>query len=282
MLLGDYYVKHYQRRNKLTGDLLPFKNYDDYFEKDFSQPHQIFEWCEKNSRPEVQKYLLEILRKRIDKKNLDYGPTYLDLCSANVPSVDFYKSYFGSYTEACRQCGVKPLLGGHLPKEFWNDYSNTYILIDSREKKPLYFKKSETAKLDVGDYGVTGPLYDYTFVDRKNFTDFCSTVTNHYQRFARELQRCKDMGCYLFVVIDHKFEHMDERNKGNYKKFKLDYVYHNMRELQHEYSNSCQFIFSGSRKQSIHLIPKLLVMGKKLWQTDMQYFWSQYLNHELD
>ena len=26
-LLGDYYVENYQRKGKLTGDLIPFKNY---------------------------------------------------------------------------------------------------------------------------------------------------------------------------------------------------------------------------------------------------------------
>lgn len=281
MLLGDYYVKHYQRRNKLTGDLLPFKNFEDYFEKDFSQPHQIFEWCEKNPRPEVRSYLLDLLRKRVEKKSINYGPSYLDFVSAGMPSVDAYKEYFGSYTEACKECGVKPLLGSHLPKEFWKDYSNVYILVDTREQKPLTFKKSEIMKLDVGDYAVTGPLYDYTFVDRKSFTDFCGTLTVSYNRFAKELDRCRELGCFMFIVIDEKFEDMEETNKRSYKKFKLDYVYHNMRSIQETYSDCCQFVFSGSRENSIEIIPKLLVMGKKLWKTDIQYFWAKYLNNDL-
>jgi hypothetical protein len=281
LMLGDYYVKHFQRRNKLTGELLPFKNCEDYFDRDFSRPEQIFEWCEKHSRPEVQTYLLELLRKRINKKNLDYGPTYLDLASAGYPSVDFYKKYFGSYTEACRQCNVKPLLGAHLPKSFWGNYSNYNILIDTREQKPLEFNKSSVMKLDVGDYAVTGSLYNYTFVDRKSFTDYCTTVTAHYNRFAKELDRCRKLGCYMFVVIDQKFEHMEEKNKKHYKRFNLDYVYHNMRELQAEYSDCCQFVFSGSRRMSSLLIPKLLILGKQLWKTDIQYFWSNFLNYEL-
>jgi hypothetical protein len=51
-----------------------------------------------------------------------------------------------------------------------------------------------------------------------------------------------------------------------------------MRELQRQYSDCCQFVFSGSREKSQELTPKLLVMGKKLWKTDMQYFWSKNLN----
>ena len=33
--IGDYYVKHYKRRDLFTKDLLPFKNYEQYFENDF-------------------------------------------------------------------------------------------------------------------------------------------------------------------------------------------------------------------------------------------------------
>ena len=40
----------------------------------------------------------------------------------------------------------------------------------------------------------------------------------------------------------------------------------------------CQFLFSGSRKMSEEIIPRLLYKGKEVWSTDMQYF----LDHELD
>ena len=278
LFLGDYYVKHFQRRNKLTGELMPFKNYKSYFEKDFLYPREILEWCDSNPDEEVKEYLIEILAKRIEKKSLDHGPTNLDLITAGLPPVDLYKKYFGSYTKACEKCGVRPLLYKRLPKEFHGDFSNVQILIDTREQKPLVFKNSKNQKLDVGDYGVKGELYDYTFVDRKNFADFCATMTVHYKRFAKELDRCRDLGCYMFIVVDEKFEGMDEVNKKSYKKFKLDYVYYNMRELQNEYSDCCQFLFSGSREYSSFLIPKLLILGRNLWEIDMQYFWSKLLH----
>ena len=127
MLLGDYYVKHYQRKNKLTGELLPFKNYKDYFEKDFSQSHQLMEWIDKADDFEVKDYIIKLLHKRTMDKAIDYGPTELELISAGLPSVDIYKKYFGSYTYACEEVGIKPLLGEKLPKGFYNDYSETKI-----------------------------------------------------------------------------------------------------------------------------------------------------------
>ena len=277
MLLGDYYVKHFQRKNKLTGDLLPFKNYEEYFEKDFSQPHQLKQWCDTESFGVVKNYIIELLNKRIKTKNLKSGLTSIELWTSGLPDIDVYKKYFGSYTDACKNCLVEPMFNSKLPKEFWNDYSNINILVDTREQQPLKFKKSSILKLDIGDYAVGGSNYNYTHVDRKSFGDFCATVTHSYSRFAKELDRCRSLGCYLFVVIEAPLHNMDEYNKQSYKRFNLKYVFHNMRDLQREYSDCCQFVFSGSREASVEIIPKLLVMGKLLWKTDIQYFWSKKL-----
>jgi hypothetical protein len=278
MFLGDYYVKHFQRKNKLTGELLPFKNYKDYFAKDFSQPHQLMEWCKCTGDQEVKEYIAQLLKKRTEEKGLSMCPTEIELLSSGLPGIAVYKKHFGSYTEACSFCSVKPLLDKNIPKEFNNDYSKTKILIDTREQQPLSFENSEPFKLDVGDYGVTASDYDYTFVDRKSFGDFCGTVTVGYSRFCKELDRCRSLGNYMFIVVETAFEDMEEENMNSYKRFKLNYVYHNMRELQRNYKDCCQFVFAGSRDLSIELIPKLLILGKKLWSVDMQYFWSDYVS----
>ena len=277
MLLGDYYVKHFQRKNKLTGELLPFKNYEEYFEKDFSQSHQLKQWCDTAPFGAVKSYIIDLLKKRIKSKNLKSALSSVELLTIGLPDIDVYKKYFGSYTDACKECLVEPMFNSKLPKEFWNDYSNINVLIDTREQQPLKFKKSSILKLDIGDYAVGGDNYNYTHVDRKSFADFCATVTNSYNRFAKELERCRSLGCYLFIVIEAPLHSMDDYNKQSYKKFNLKYVFHNMRELQREYGDCCQFVFSGSRDLSVELIPKLLVLGKSLWKTDIQYFWSKKL-----
>jgi hypothetical protein len=275
MLLGDYYVKNFQRKNKLTGELLPFKNYEEYFEKDFSQPHQLMDWCKISPFVTVKNYIGDILDKRIKAKNLKSGLSSIELWTLGLPDIDVYKKYFGSYTDACKYCLTEPMFNSKLPKEFWDDYSDAKILVDTREQKPLIFKKSSILKLDIGDYAVSGNNYNYTHVDRKSFEDFCSTVTVSYNRFAKELDRCRSLGCYLFIVTEAPLYSIEDYNKKSFKKFNLKYVFHNMRELQREYSDCCQFVFSGSRTASVELIPKLLVLGRSLWKTDIQYFWSK-------
>ena len=275
MLLGDYYVKHFQRKDKLTGELLPFKKYDQYFNTHFINADNMREWCQTAPREEVEDFVINFIKDKLTSKDIKAGPPAVYLQTADLPDMDLCKELFGSYTQTCKKFGMLPMLSGQLPKSFSKDFSNTPILIDTREQQPLQFKNSEMIKLDVGDYGVSGDNYDYTFVDRKSYQDFCATVTTGYNRFVKELERCKSLGCFLFVVVEVAFDEMASENAQGYKKFKLDYVYHKMREIQAGYSDCCQFVFSGSRDNSEKLIPKILVLGRQLWNVDLQYFWNK-------
>ena len=60
----------------------------------------------------------------------------------------------------------------------------------------------------------------------------------------------------------------------------MDYVLKQIKEISHEYARSCQFIFVDTRERASAIIPRLLVYGKEIWQTDMQYFLDQ--KNELD
>ena len=48
-----------------------------------------------------------------------------------------------------------------------------------------------------------------------------------------------------------------------------------MRLLMHEFADTCQFIFTGNREKSEHIIPKLLKLGRTMWGVDVQYFLDQ-------
>ena len=279
-LLGDYYVENYQRKDKLTGDLIPFKNYKQYFSTEFINKRNMNKWCDQAPKEEVKDFIISVLQKKLSAKGICSGPPSTYLQTSNLPDIDLCKKIFGSYKDTCKQLDMKPMLSRSLPKDFSKDYSDTRILIDTREQKPLHFTNSELLKLDVGDYAVAGDLYDYTFVDRKSYQDFCSTITNGYNRFIKELERCRSMGCYLYIVTETAFDNMWAINKRVFKKFKLDYVYHRMREVQANYTDCCQFVFSGSREKSEELIPKILVLGTELWEVDLQYFWDKQLKKD--
>lgn len=277
--LAEYYTKYYPRNNLLTREPLPFKNKEQYFDRDFANRKQLLDWCAKTPDAQVKEYILELLDRRIKRKELKFGPSHVELKTSDMPTVDLYQKHFGSYSKACDLVGVKPLFSTRLPDEWQNPVpDDVKIFIDTREQQPLEFDNSESLKLDFGDYAVGSNHYDYTYVDRKSETDFKSTLSkNSLSRFRAELQRTKDFDSYLFVVTETDMSTMEKRNKWSPHTSNMKYIYHNMRVLAHDFSGHCQFIFTGSREQSQQLIPKILTLGKKLWNVDLQYYISNQL-----
>jgi hypothetical protein len=277
--LAEYYTTYYPRKNLYTGDPLPFKNKEQYFERDFSNREQLLNWCRENSDEIVRDYILGLLKRRIKSKDLKFGPSHLELKTSELPTVELFQKHFGSYTKACELAGVKPMFGSRLPDEWQNKVSDDVkIFIDTREQQPLEFANSESLKLDFGDYAVGSDHYDYTYVDRKSETDFKSTLSkNSLERFRAELQRTKDFDSYLFIVTETDMSTMEKRNKWSPHTSNMKYIYHNMRVLAHDFAGHCQFIFTGGREQSQEIIPKILTLGKKLWNVDLQYYISKKL-----
>ena len=273
MYVGDYYVKHYPRFNKLNGNPLPFKKKEEYFANDFINRSQLVKWCESAPDEEVKDYILELGKKRIERKKYKNAPFHLELLKRQLPDLDVYKKHFGTYTNACEAMGVKPIFYKGMPKEFVNDVA-VEVLIDTREQQALEFNKSTILKLDFGDYTLGGDDFTNTFVDRKSAGDFLSTFGGQVDRFRREMERCVELDSYMYIVVEKSLEAIEKEavfTKGR-RAPKLGWVFSNLISVQHEFAGNCQFIFTDSRKHSEELIPKLLYLGKKLWNVDVQYF----------
>ena len=273
----EYYVKHFARKNLLTGELLPYKDYNSYFEHDFVNAQQLNKWCKDSPSDIVKPYILAKLQKRKDEKGLEFAPSYLDLKLSRMPNVAIYREHFGSYSLAAKSIGLKMWNKDKLPENFDEIPSDLEILIDTREQKPLTFANSKELKLDLGDYTIKN-YYSYTYVDRKSSSDFKSTMTIGYERFKREMERAREFGCFIFVVIEASISQIYAEN--NYKQFhkaNIEFIWHQLKEMQREYKDCCQFIFSGGRERSEYLIPRILFHGKKLWRVDMQYYVDEVL-----
>lgn len=287
MDLAAYYTKFYPRVNKLTQELLPFKDKYSYFNTDFSTRAQMLKWCRLNKgNQEVKEYILRQLKNRIDNKQLKYAPNHLELIINDLPSIDIYKDNFGGYEQACQELGLEPLYNKGIRNEkiflsLNKKMEQIPILIDTREQKPLCFVNSKEHKLDFGDYTVGGDSYNYTYVDRKSENDFKGTLGTGYNRFRNELARARQFNSFLYIVIEQSLPQLIKNN--NYLKSKkrkgasnLKFIFHRMRLLTHEFKNHCQFIFSGSRSNSELLIPNLLYYGQGLWNVDIQYYLDKY------
>lgn len=275
MYVADYYVKHYPRFNKLNGNPLPFKNKEEYFQNDFTTRAQLIKWCETADQGEVKDYIVKVAKDRIKNKKYKFMPCHLELENRQLPGIDLYKKHFGTLSQACEAIGAKPIFYKGLTPEFYNDF-NEEIIIDTREQKPLKFPKSKIMKLDFGDYTLAGDKFSNTYVDRKSATDFLGTFGAGYERFRREMERCKDINGYMYIVVEKSLENVKKelyfQAKRGRRAPRLDWIVSNLIKIQHEFADNCQFVFTDSRAQSETLIPKLLVLGKKLWKTDLQYY----------
>lgn len=275
ILLAEYYTTYYPRYNLYTGELIPFKNKDQYFNTFFSDNVELEKWAATAEHEHVQQILLLMLKNRIISKNLKYAPNHLELKLLNLPEIEIYKTFFGSYTEACRRLQVEPLLNKSIKSKFLKEnknLNNIEILIDTREQNPLKFLNSKSHKLDFGDYTATGKYYNKTYIDRKSETDFKSTMTVGFDRFKKELKRAVDFDSFLYVVVESSTEKIIRNNNFAPHKSNLTFVWHQMRVLSHEFAKRCQFIFSGGRKRSENLIPILLDAGPEMWGSDIQYY----------
>ena len=79
---------------------------------------------------------------------------------------------------------------------------------------------------------------------------------------------------YMYIVVEKQIKDIKKEAifiRGR-KVPKLDWVLSNLIKIQHKFSGNCQFVFTNNREHSEELIPKLLYLGKKLWDVDVQYF----------
>jgi len=273
MYVADYYVKHYPRFNKLNGNPLPFKKKDEYFENDFINRSQLIKWCLSAPDSEVRDYILELAKRRVKQKKYIHAPFYLELIKRQLPDLDLYKKHFGTYTKACELMGAKPIFYKGMPKEFKQDV-DVEVLVDTREQKPLKFPKSQILKLDFGDYTLGGKDFSNTFVDRKSSGDFLSTFGGQVDRFRKEMKRCVELDSYMYIVVEKSIKAIEKEavfTKGR-RMPKLSWVFSNMISIQHEFAENCQFVFTENRIHSEEIVPKLLYLGDKLWNVDVQYF----------
>lgn len=270
---AEYYCKYYPRYSLFYKKQIPYKNKKEYFKTEFLDVQEFLLW-EKNEKQEIVKQkILEMLQARIKEKEYQYAPFLNELISLNLPSINIYKKYFGSYNSACQAIGLEPLFNKNIPKDFNNvDLSDIEVIVDTREQDPLEFKNIKIEKLFVGDYLLNKKEYSYTFVDRKAESDFLGTMTSGLSRFEREIEKAVGLDGYLFVVIESNISKIKYNHKKFHRKTSLEYVFHNMRYLSHKYARRIQFIFTGDRDKSLDIIPKLLYHGGKLWQVDLQYF----------
>lgn len=277
--LKQYYEIHEPRKNLLTGANIKFdpkKGYKEYCKKDFANKSQLNKWCEITPENLVRPYILSLLKNYANKRKITTAPCCIDFeTSKTLPAMSHYVRIIG-YEESARACGLS------LPFDYSEEAANLIIkplpmFVDTREKYPFKFYDGTdliTHKLDVGDYCLSGDNFNKIFIERKSESDFKSTMSNQIERFEKEIIRCRDMGCYMFVVVERKISRILSDNFFGGFSYNLDWVFHNTKKLQRKYKDCCQFVFAENKKGAARATQALLQNGPAIKNQDINFYYS--------
>lgn len=280
LLVQEYYVKYYPRKDPYSGQQVPFKNKKQYFETVFLSQENLKAWFAAQSLNIQKNYCLTFLKNRIEKKNLKYAPSQMELRSIIGPSIPTFLKLFGNYNALCEELGAKGRFLYDIPQfKPVEKLENVKIRIDTREQMPLLIDyETECKKLDFGDYSFNDmALCNSISLERKSLPDAISTFTTNVERFKRELGRAKEANGYLIVLIECPISSFCNYLKlglvDRHIKIPPEAVLHNMREMIQE-NNNIQFLFVSSREIAAQLAPKLLFNSEICKKYDLQFLYD--------
>lgn len=279
LTISAYYYKYYPRFDKYDGKLIQFKNREYYLTSDFNSRANLSAWFNRVGPAESKQYVRAFLESRKTRKNLIYAPTQVELRSLLIPGLSYINHLFGDYYKLCQELGFKLK---HTQYKFRAPLSSFLkfhkIFCDTREQLPLSFSiPTETIGLKFGDYRLNDD--DFTrklVIERKTLEDFYGTLTKDKIRFLRELDRAKEQGFYLIVLVESPFNSMhllSERLASLNIFIKPEYVQHSMREVSQSYPD-IQFLFVANRQEASKTIETLFQSNGEYRHVDLQYLYD--------
>lgn len=274
----EYYQKYFPRYDLYDGAIIKFKNKEQYFNSDFNSKNNFKGWLKSQKREQQEKYCVDLLLKRKEKKNLTYTLTQVELRSILSPSIIYLQELFGNYYKKSEQLGFKNkhVYPENIKQDKIPNSETATIYIDTRERKPFIFNMaSEVRTLKFGDYGFSHPSYDgKLYFERKSIPDFIGTLSIGYERFGREIEKAGQAKSNLVIIVEEKMSNALAFNylPHVYKKatkMNPDFIFHNVRELIQKYPY-IQFLFVDGRKESVRVIEKIFTSQENYFKYDLQ------------
>lgn len=268
---SEYFYQYFPRRSKLTGELIVFKNIEQYFNSDFQNTTERNTWI-KNNIEEGKEYILDLLMKRKIKKNWVYAPgeTLLKLC--DLPSVLWFEKTFDlSYEAIVKKLDFKLKYNSKDINLNWSAAAE--IIIDSREQKSLNFPthiRTTIKKLNFGDYALLEN--EKIAIERKSIGDFGNTLSGGYERFKREIKRAKRERGYIVILVEspiNDFRSIEYLPQTKYASYTYEFLSKRARDLYEEF-DCFQIVFANGRKHAAKIVEFILKLGKDVKKVDIQ------------
>jgi len=271
-----YYHKYYPRKDLLTGEVINFKNKEQYFNNDFNDKNNMKKWLKNQPIEQSQEYCRQLLIKRKLEKSITYSPCQVELRTIMSPSIIFYNKLFNNYYDLCKSLGFKnKFINISNDKNLFSNkltLKNT-IYVDTREQNWLKFDLPfEIKTLKYGDY--YSDIEPECYIERKNLNDFIGTLSSkNLNRFKNEIDKAKKDGAYLIVMVEEKlsnalsFKYLPHISKNI--KASPEFIFHNVRDLLQNYNN-LQFLFVDGREEMKRAMLAIFSSNGLYKQIDLQ------------
>ena len=281
--VAEYYQKYYPRHDKHNGEMIKFKNKDQYFSTEFNTKTNLRMWLKSLSEEDAKEYCKNLLLSRKEKKELTYAPSQVELRSIMSPPVQFYDELFGDYYRLCNELGFKNKHGKFMDIVSGSEYNKPEykVFVDTREQKPLKFKRGiEVRTLKFGDYAFSSKMATCNcYIERKSLSDLIGTLSGGYERLCNEIKRAQEDDAYLVILVEAKFsramyfnQQFKSHNKERvFKKVKAtpEFIFHRIRRLIQKYPN-IQFLFVDGRREASRVTERIFTAGCAHERADLQ------------
>jgi len=275
----EYYHKHFPKFDLYTGEIITFKNYEDYESKFFEKKGNLSKYISTNSPNRVKQVLGQILDHRIDSKGLIWEMSEVELRSLEWPFKKQIESIYGDSSIFFQKLNRRYKDSDDLQVKNLNGK----IFVDTREQKPYVFEDCnfEITNLNFGDdvceiNGKEGLVH----IERKNMMDFIQSFSsNNYDRLRKEFQRAEVCGKNIIVLVEKDLGSMLGFDKmPRIKKFvraSSQHIFHNVRQTYQEFRN-VQFLFAKD-KEIAKVLCKSILFNEHLFEYDLQYLYNTKL-----
>lgn len=272
--LVDYYADFEERRDLETGELIVFKDREQYLSSLFNNRRNMISYLKKNPS-NAKEVIRKLIKTRAEQKELKFAPSTIEGRTSLLPTPVLVEKLGFDYNQVCQEVGLQPKYKYDQALQFIDD-EKIKVIVDSREQKPLKLHQCEiaTRKLEFGDYTCTSN-YKKVFIERKSITDLASTISAGFDRFKRELVRAEDMDCYVLVLIEASLDTLLRMNYIPYLRSiraRPEFITHRIRELMTEFKT--QFLFVDGRKEASEVLGKVFRMNNNISELDLQYYYD--------
>ena len=273
---ASFIEKYYPRFDILTKEPIKFKSEDSYFLTDFNDKRNLKKYLESISKEGGLNYLKDYLcRRREFKQNSGFALTEFEIKSLIFPSINYIERYYGvgSYKKLCLDSRLQIKYDYNTIPEFDRDISGQDFICDTREQKIISLPNMQVSKLEFGDYTLEK---SNLFIERKSLADLLGTLSKGYERFNREIQRCKNKDSYLLILIEENYKNLQsfEYMPHIHSKCTWSFISHRIRELIQKYPCHIQFLAVDGRQEAARIIEKVFKLEDSILSIDLQYLYD--------